>query len=142
VTTLNILPKAKERTIVLWVGLVSTALALVFPIDQYENFLYLLGAVFTPLFGVVLADYFALRRKGIIQEALYATEGSYWYWGGINWVAIGSWAVGFFAYQMAVKWDLVVGATAPALVVTATIYLLAMKLLYKQKNGQLKTHVA
>ena len=37
-------------------GGLSILVALVFPMEQYENFLFFIGAMFIPLFGVVLTD--------------------------------------------------------------------------------------
>ena len=43
-------------------GGVAIVLALVFDVTRYEGFLLLIGAVFVPLFGVLAADYFVVRR--------------------------------------------------------------------------------
>jgi nucleobase:cation symporter-1, NCS1 family len=53
----------------------------------YESFLFLLGSVFVPLFGVFLADYFLVRS---------ARGGRY------NLPAFLAWAVGFSVYQWSV----------------------------------------
>ena len=37
--------------------MIATAGALAFDLTQYSQFLYLLGAFFVPLFGVLLADW-------------------------------------------------------------------------------------
>ncbi|MDA8217888.1 MAG: putative hydroxymethylpyrimidine transporter CytX, partial [Dehalococcoidales bacterium] len=63
VSGLNVLPKLGVRAGVLLGGILGTAIALVFPMDQYQSFLLLIGATFVPYFGVVLADYFLLRRR-------------------------------------------------------------------------------
>jgi nucleobase:cation symporter-1, NCS1 family len=52
-------------------------------VGNYESFLFLLGSVFVPLFGVFVADYFVLRRKGRASSI----------------PAFASWIVGFLIYQ-------------------------------------------
>jgi purine-cytosine permease-like protein len=72
ISGLNILPKLGEKAGVLIGGILGTATALVFPsILDYEHFLLFIGAMFCPLFGIVLVDYFFLRRRTLIVEDLY-----------------------------------------------------------------------
>ena len=77
ISGLNIVPTLGERKGWSSEELLGTATALVFPtILDYEHFLLFIGAMFCPLFGVVLADYFLLRR-GILQtEDLYREGGA------------------------------------------------------------------
>jgi cytosine/uracil/thiamine/allantoin permease len=46
--------------------------------------------VFFAACGIVMADYWVLRRGNIDPPQLFVAgpEGDYWYWGGVNWVAI------------------------------------------------------
>ena len=46
---------------------------------DYEHFLLFIGAMFCPLFGVVLADYFVMRKGSLTMEDLYRREGRYWF---------------------------------------------------------------
>jgi len=39
---------------------------------------------FGPMFGIVLADYFILRKGAIDIEDLYRPAGQYWFKGGLN----------------------------------------------------------
>jgi NCS1 family nucleobase:cation symporter-1 len=52
------------------------------------------GALLGPVGGVMIADYFVLRRTRLELEDLYRRGGAYQYSGGINWVAIAALAVG------------------------------------------------
>jgi cytosine/uracil/thiamine/allantoin permease len=54
--------------------------------------------MFCPLFGIVLADYFLIRRERLEMESLYRKEGPYWFYRGVNPVAILSWILGFILY--------------------------------------------
>lgn len=55
-------------------------------------FTWLLGysALLGPIGGILIADYFLLRRTELDLDSLYRKEGSYWYSGGVNPVAIGA----------------------------------------------------
>ena len=44
------------------VTVLGTVLALVFPVGQFEGFLYFIGSVFAPMIAVQIADYFVLKR--------------------------------------------------------------------------------
>jgi putative hydroxymethylpyrimidine transporter CytX len=99
VSGLNVLPGMGEKRGVLIAGALGTGTAILFPdLLKYEHFLLFIGAMFCPLFGVVLTDYFWVR-KGTIQEGdLYARGGKYWYRKGVNPAAVCSWTVGFAIY--------------------------------------------
>jgi len=56
-------------------------------VGSYESFLFLLGSVFVPLFGVFVADYFLLGRRGRRTRA------------PVNAAAFVSWIMGFLIYQ-------------------------------------------
>src|ERR1700675_4303062 len=47
-----------------------------------------------PIAGVLICDYFILRKKIIHVEDLYQRGGVYEYWGGFNWQAIVALAAG------------------------------------------------
>src|SRR5213079_2528544 len=53
----NFAPEAPQRALIVACSVIATAGALVFDLTQYSQFLYLLGAFFVPLFGVLLADW-------------------------------------------------------------------------------------
>ena len=55
----NVFPRARHRLLVVGVAGAGTALAAVVTMSNYENFLFLLGSVFVPLFGVLLGHWVA-----------------------------------------------------------------------------------
>jgi len=63
VSVQNVLPRFDRRALAVIVGGLATVLALVLNIDDYANFLALLGSVFVPLTAVLLVDYFLGRRR-------------------------------------------------------------------------------
>src|SRR5207247_742648 len=52
------------------------------------------GALLGPVAGIMIADYFVVRRGELIVNDLYRRHGVYEYSRGFNWVAIGALALG------------------------------------------------
>jgi len=93
----NALPRLPGRPLVLVLGVLATCLAaLVDDLARYESFLFLLGALFVPLFGVLAADYFVLARRRYHTTAMYRADGPY---RGVRWPAVVVWLLGFLVYN-------------------------------------------
>ncbi len=79
-------------------GLIAAVLSLfVFPWKLYDNpiavnyFISGVGATLGPLFGIIISDYYLLRKQRVHLDALYQEgPGPYWYRGGWNLTAIGA----------------------------------------------------
>jgi NCS1 family nucleobase:cation symporter-1 len=97
VSTLNVVPRASAGMLSVVVGALALVLALVFTIDRYEVFLFLIGSVFVPLAAVFLADYF-VRARGRYGPELVFGAGSE----GLRWPALVPWIVGFVLYHWSV----------------------------------------
>jgi NCS1 family nucleobase:cation symporter-1 len=124
----NLWPRLSQRLLVALIGLVSLLLAAFLTMTEYFNFLLLIGSFFVPLFGLLAADYFVVRKRHYQVEALYRSEGPYWYSGGINWVAVVVWLLGAGVYHLITRSLPWLGASLPAFVVTFLGYLLAARL--------------
>jgi putative hydroxymethylpyrimidine transporter CytX len=94
VSVQNALPRLSQRVLSVFIGFACAALALVVNLVDYENFLLLLGALFVPLFGVLFADYYVLRRGRYTQDRLYGDAVA-----RVRVVAIVAWVVGFLSYN-------------------------------------------
>lgn len=94
VSVQNVVPRLSQRWLSVGIGAVCAVLALVVNLVQYENFLLLLGALFVPLFGVLAADYFVLRRGRYSPERLYGRATA-----GVRGGAVAAWAGGFLVYN-------------------------------------------
>ena len=105
-------------------GALCTLVALVVEMGKYQNFLLLIGSVFAPLFGVVLADHFIVRKRRIDTAALGSVDGRYGYSGGWHVSAFIAWGIGIAAYHAINQWLPNLGATLPALALGAVCYLL------------------
>ena len=124
---LNVSDQIKAKKIsakaFLWItGIVSILIALVFPMERYESFLYFIGAMFVPLFGIVLTDYFLVRKRDLDVNELYKTRGSYWYSNGFNVTALIAWVAGFATYKLIETLQYPIGASLPSIVVSAVLY--------------------
>jgi nucleobase:cation symporter-1, NCS1 family len=93
----NAAPRLPGRRVALALGAVATLLAvLVDDLARYENFLFLLGALFVPLFGVLAADWYVLARRRYDVTAMYRADGPY---RGVRWPAVLVWLLGFLVYN-------------------------------------------
>src|ERR687894_680812 len=64
-------------------------------LDRFLDFLLLIGTFFVPVFAIMLADYYLLRRGNYsAEDVLKKRGGAYWYTGGFNVPAWGAWGIG------------------------------------------------
>jgi len=68
----------------------------------YTTYVGMLGNVFSPIAGVLIADYVFVKRGHIDLVALFERNGAYWYWKGVNPVAVTWTALGFLAYMFVI----------------------------------------
>ena len=86
----NLRGRLDRRVLAVAIGVVCTTLALTFNIGDYKDFLYLLGSVFVPLFGVFVTDFFVCsRRRWDLTGRSTA-----------RWLMTLPWGAGFVAYQL------------------------------------------
>jgi putative hydroxymethylpyrimidine transporter CytX len=87
----NLLPRASQRLLIVVVAATATAGAIAIDLGNYVTFLYLLGSVFVPLIGVLLADWLVrgahYRPEDIFEAPL------------VRWGPLAAWIVGFALYQ-------------------------------------------
>lgn len=95
----NIFPGLSRTGATLGIAAVSTALAAWLTMERYESFLFLLGSIFVPLFGILVADHFFNRRRRVELDDLYKEHGRYWYSGGVRVTALVPWVAGFAVYH-------------------------------------------
>lgn len=133
VSSQNLAPRARQWWLTVAVGLICFILAVTVPIAQYENFLLFIGSVFVPLFGVLAADYFLLRRRRYDVPELYRPAGLYWYRGGINFWAVLAWLLGVAGYQAIARLLPWLGASVPAFLLSLVIYFILNTLFVKER---------
>ncbi|MFQ6329877.1 purine-cytosine permease family protein [Nocardia sp. CWNU-33] len=86
----NLAPRIDRRVLSIGLGALITVLALQLKMENYFGFLGLIGSVFVPLLGVLVADFF-LRAKGNWNTAPDAPS---------RWGMIVAWLVGLSVYQL------------------------------------------
>lgn len=124
VSVQNILPNVSQRLLVLVVGATSLGLAAILTMGRFFDFLLLIGSVFVPLFGILAADYFVLRRRRLQVDELYRPGGPYWYQNGVNWLAVVAWIAGIAVYHLIARGLPGLGATLPGFAVAFLLYLI------------------
>jgi NCS1 family nucleobase:cation symporter-1 len=87
----NLLPRAPQRLLIAVVAAIATGGAIAIDLGNYLTFLYLLGSVFVPLFGVLLADWLV---RGAHYRASDIFEAP-----AVRWERLGAWILGFALYQ-------------------------------------------
>jgi nucleobase:cation symporter-1, NCS1 family len=87
----NLLPRASQRVLIVVVAATATAGAIAIDLGNYLTFLFLLGSVFVPLFGVLLADWLT-RGAHYGERDIFAAP-------AVRWERLAAWAIGFCLYQ-------------------------------------------
>jgi nucleobase:cation symporter-1, NCS1 family len=121
----DIFSKISQRHLIVGFTALSAVLAMVVSIQQYEVFLLLIGAIFVPLFGVVLTDYYVLRRQEYTEQMLYARHNKL----GIGVPAIIAWTLGALLNYILSPLSPIympqlpgIGATIPSIAAASLIY--------------------
>ena len=100
-----------------WVAVAAAAIgtlaAILWPMDDITDFLYLIGSVFAPMIAIQIADYFILKRD---------RSGS-----AFDLRNLIIWLAGFIAYRLLMQVDIPVGSTLPDMAGTILLCLAAEK---------------
>jgi purine-cytosine permease-like protein len=103
---------------------ISSVLATLVTIQEYEVFLLLIGAVFVPLFGVVLSDYYIVRKQKYTQDMMFGLQNL------VGWPAMAAWGTGALVSYLLSPLSPIymsglpaIGATIPSLAVASLMYL-------------------
>ncbi len=144
ISTQDIMPKISQKHLVIVYTVVSAILAMVVSIQQYQDFLLLIGAIFVPLFGVVLTDYYIIKRKKYTEHMLYDAQSSRLGFGAPGLIA---WAIGTLLNYMLSPLSPIfipqlpaIGSTIPSLATASLIYLAITKILRKEQVTAGSTH--
>ena len=105
----SIWAKLKGKHVAMAVTVIGTVGAILFPMDDITDFLYLIGSVFAPMIAVQIADYFLLKTDVSDRE-----------W-SVSRLAI--WFVGFLLYRWLMGIDLPLGCTLPDMAITVVLVL-------------------
>ena len=110
----SIVSTIKGKYAAIAVTVIGTLGAILFPMDDITDFLYLIGSVFAPMIAIQIADFFILHRD--------KREDSF------DWRNLIIWAAGFILYRVLMHIDLPVGNTLPDMVITSAICVIVGKI--------------
>lgn len=135
ISSQSIFHNLNQRHLIIGFSIVSTILAIFVSIEGYEQFLFLIGALFIPLFGVLLTDYFVIKRGKYQNDMMYGNKII-----KIGYPAIIAWAIGALVYYLLSQLSPIylaqlptIGSTIPSLITSSLLYLLITKLNLKFK---------
>ena len=115
VSSVSISSKIQEKWAAIVVTIIGTIAAIVYPMDNITNFLYLIGSVFAPMIAVQIADYFMLKKADAQKSAF-------------QWRNLAVWLVGFVIYRLLMQVDTPVGNTLPDMVITVVLCVVVEKI--------------
>ena len=119
VSSESIVSKLNGKQVGIVVTVIGTIAAMLFPMDDITDFLYLIGSVFAPMIAVQITDMFLLK-KGEVQE-------------NFQWMNLTVWLIGFIVYRILMTIDMPVGNTLPDMAVTIVLCLLVNVIFGKKK---------
>lgn len=115
VSSVSISSKIKEKWAAVVVTIIGTVAAMLYPMDNITNFLYLIGSVFAPMIAVQIADYFILKKADAAEKEF-------------QWTNLLIWLIGFIAYRLLMHVDTPVGNTLPDMAITIVLCLIVGKI--------------
>lgn len=107
---------ADGKKISIIVSVVGIILAMIYPMDDITNFLYLIGSVFAPMIAVQIGDFFLKNEKSKVDEK----------------VNIISWIFGFVIYRILLKLDVAIGASILSVILTIIVTLILRKIISRK----------
>lgn len=114
----SVSPKFNGKWFAVGAAVLGTIGAILFPMDDITDFLYLIGSVFAPMIAIQIADFFLLRQDH--SEHSFCLQ---------NLIL---WAVGFVLYRLLMRVDIPVGNTLPDMVITGLLCVFVHKVRLKK----------
>ncbi|MGN1031446.1 MAG: putative hydroxymethylpyrimidine transporter CytX [Butyricicoccaceae bacterium] len=109
----TITSKLNGKHVAIVVTIVGTIAAIVYPMDNICDFLYLIGSVFAPMIAIQIADFFLLKRDNSAH--------------GVFLPNLIVWIIGFLVYRYLMAVDIPVGNTLPDMAITILLCLAVSK---------------
>ena len=110
----SIFSKLKGKYVAVAVTIVGVIAAIVYPMDDITDFLYLIGSVFAPMIAIQIADFFILKKDRANKA--------------VDICNIIVWLAGFAAYRFLLNVDTIVGNTLPDMVFTIILCVIVTKI--------------
>ena len=110
----TILSKLNGKYVTIAVTVIGTVAAILFPMDDITDFMYLIGSVFAPMIAIQIADYFILKADKSSKK--------------VDMINAVIWVIGFVLYRYLMTVDKHVGNTLPDMAVTIVIAVIIGKI--------------
>ena len=120
VSFVSIFPNLSEKATAISLTVLGIILAILVPMTEYENFLFLIGSVFTPMIAILFTQYFLLK-----QDA----SGRKFYLPNLI-----LWLVGFILYRNVMTYETPLGTTFPVMIVIALLTYIVDRFTNKPQN--------
>ena len=120
VSSESISAKIPGKWVAVGAAVLGTAGAILFPMDDITDFLYLIGSVFAPMIAIQIADFFLLKRDRSCRA--------------FDWKNLVIWLLGFAAYRFLMTLDIPVGNSLPDMLLTMALCLAAARIGEKERN--------
>ena len=114
----TILSKLNGKYVTIAVTVIGTVAAILFPVDDITDFMYLIGSVFAPMIAIQIADYFILKADKSSKK--------------VDMINAVIWVIGFVLYRYLMTVDIPVGNTLPDMAVTIVIAVIIGKIIGKK----------
>lgn len=114
----TILSKLNGKYVTIAVTVIGTVAAILFPMDDITDFMYLIGSVFAPMIAIQIADYFILKADKSSKK--------------VDMINAVIWVIGFVLYRYLMTVDIPVGNTLPDMAVTIVIAIIIGKIIGKK----------
>lgn len=114
----TILSKLNGKYVTIAVTVIGTVAAILFPMDDITDFMYLIGSVFAPMVAIQIADYFILKADKSSKK--------------VDMINAVIWVIGFVLYRYLMTVDIPVGNTLPDMAVTIVIAVIIGKIIGKK----------
>lgn len=99
----NITEKINTKKLMVIIAIIGMVIAIMTPIEKYQDFLLLIGSVFSPMISILIADFFLLKKKEISYK--FSTTNTI------------IWIFGFILYRKFMELDTVIGSTIPVILI-------------------------
>lgn len=129
----NMFPKMSRWQSTALMGALGTILAASRVTRYFGSFLLALSALFSPLIGILLCDYFVVRRCRLNLRDAYEDRGRCFYTGGVNAAAVIALIVGFVVAKLAPASMM---ASLVSLFAAGIVYFISLKILYRGARGE------
>jgi cytosine permease len=128
--------KVNRGLITLIIGIVGTVLSVLGILDKFQNFLVFLGVWIPPIAGIMVVDYFVLKRGRKLLDESRMQGKIPEYSESINLITLIAWALGFLAGYF-IEFGI---PSLNSLLVSGIMYFVGMKIFDASKQSNLETN--